>query len=241
MGICPAERQTLFFSATISSEISGLSRKHMKDPVKVSVRKHVDPSKLRQVYYDVPRNMKLSLLVHFLKTQKEGLAIIFCNTRRTTDFVLRNLKTNGVRSIAIHGGLSQNKRNKTLQTFNDGKIKILVCTDVAARGLHIEKVSYVYNYEIPKNPKDYVHRIGRTARAGEEGEAVNFLSDYDYDNFSRVLEEYGNFRIKKMRKPYVERVSAVVEARSSSGRRGPGRPGIRGRMRQRPGGLRRRR
>ena len=220
MKLCPSKKQTLFFSATISPEITSLSMNYMKEPVKVSAKKHVDPSKLKQEYYDVAKNMKLSLLIHMLKDQKNGLGIIFCNTRRTTDFVVKNLKTSKLKAIAIHGGLSQNKRNRTLQSFNEGRVIALVCTDVAARGLHIENVSYVYNYEIPKNPKDYVHRIGRTARAGEEGKAINFVSDYDHDNFSRVLQEYGNFKIKKMRKPYVERVLAVTDnSRSHHGRK----------------------
>ena len=226
---CPAKRQTLFFSATISSEIAELSKKYMNNPFKAFAKKHVDPDKLKQMYYDVPRGMKLSLLIHFLKKQKNGLAIIFCNTRRSTEFVLKNLRAYRVKSVGIHGGMTQNKRNKTLQSFNDGEVNALVCTDVAARGLHIEKVSYIYNYEVPRDAKDYVHRIGRTARAGEYGLAINLVADSDHDSFSSILQEYPNFKIKKTHKPYVEKISAVrsspqrsASSRTDSGRYRPG-------------------
>lgn len=217
---CPTKRQTLFFSATISPSIKDLARKYMIEPKKVSAIKYVDPSKLKQIYYDIPRNLKLSLLVHLLKKEKSGLVMVFCNTRRNTDFVVKNLKVNGINAIAIHGGLSQNRRTKTMELFNDTKKEVLVCTDVAARGLHIDNVSHIYNYDIPKDANDYVHRIGRTARAGEAGEAINFLCDHDYDNFSRIISEYRDFSIKKVEKPYLERVMAIkVEDRGRSSRR----------------------
>ena len=216
---CPTERQTLFFSATISPYIKNLANRYMKKPIMVAARKHVDPSKLKQVYYDVQRNIKLSLLVHLLKHEKSGLVMVFCNSRRTVDFVVKNLKINGINAIAIHGGFSQNKRTKTMELFNDAKVSVLVCTDVASRGLHIVNGSHIYNYEIPKDAKDYVHRIGRTARAGEEGKVVNLLCDFDHDNFTRVLREYSNFNIEKAEKPYIERVMAVQgERRGNTGR-----------------------
>ncbi len=208
---CPRERQTLFFSATISDDIKRLSDRYMINPIRVSAETYVDPSKLKQFYYDTRRDLKLSLLIHLFKEEKSGLVMVFCNTRKSTDFVYKNLKANNIDAIAIHGGLSQNKRSKTLDLFNKGKLKVLVCTDVAARGLHIENVSHVYNYEIPKDSKDYVHRIGRTARAGEEGKVVNLLSDMDYENFSRILKNYGDFSIEKLAVPQIEKVPMVRE------------------------------
>jgi len=203
---CPKKRQTLFFSATMSYDISRLANRHMNNPIKISAAKQVDPSKLKQVYFDVSRNMKLSLLAHLLQHEESGLVMIFCNTRDTTDFVVRNLRANKISAIAIHGGLSQNKRTKTMELFNGAKVEVLVCTDVAARGLHIENVSHVYNYEIPKDPKDYVHRIGRTARAGESGKVINLLSDDDHINFSKIYSQYREFSIKKEQMPHVERI-----------------------------------
>lgn len=206
---CPTKRQTLCFSATISSDVKRLANRYMNQPIDVSATRYVDPSKLKQVYYDVPRNIKLSLLVHLLQNEKSGLVMVFCNSRKTTDFVFKNLRTNRINAIEIHGGLSQNKRTNTIRLFNDGKVGVLVCTEVAARGLHIDNVSHVYNYEIPKDPKDYVHRIGRTARAGEEGKVINVLCDYDYDNFSRILNEYRTFSIEKVEKPYLKRIISI--------------------------------
>lgn len=206
---CPKERQTLFFSATISSEITRLAQKYMRNPISISAKKLIDPNLLKQVYYDVSKNMKLSLLLHLLENEKSGLVMVFCNTRRTTDFVVKNLRSNKISATAIHGGLSQNRRTKTIDMFNTSKVQVLVCTDVAARGLHIDNVSHVYNYEIPKDSKDYVHRIGRTARAGEEGIAINLLCDYDHDNFSRIVNEYHSFSIPKMEMPNVKRIMTI--------------------------------
>ncbi len=231
IGLCPEKRQTLFFSATMSSREIDVARRHMKNPVNVSATRMVDPSKLKQVYYDVQKNMKLSLLVHLLQHERAGLVMVFCNTRHTVDFVVKNLRTNKVDAIAIHGGLSQNKRTKTMQMFNGARVGVLVCTDVAARGLHVDNVSHVYNYEIPNDPKDYVHRIGRTARAGEEGIAVNIVCDFDYENFSRMLETYKNFNVEKSEIPDMKRVMTVkTEDRFSGGRFGGRGFGGRGRQ-----------
>ncbi|MBU0614592.1 MAG: DEAD/DEAH box helicase [Nanoarchaeota archaeon] len=216
---CPRQRQTLFFSATMAPRIRDLSKKYMDDPVHVYAQKMVDPAKLKQVFYNVERNQKLSLLVHLLKNEKGGLVMVFCNTRHTTDFVVKNLSINGIKAIAIHGGLTQNKRTKTIEQFNSSTVGVLACTDVAARGLHIDNVSHIYNYEIPKDPKDYVHRIGRTARAGEEGKVINLLSDNDHENFGRIQRDYREFNIENIQRPYVERVKTVrVEDAAPRGR-----------------------
>ncbi|MFH1506699.1 MAG: DEAD/DEAH box helicase [archaeon] len=218
---CPKQRQTMFFSATITPRVKDLAHGHMHNPVIAAGQRLVDPSKLKQVYYNVSTNMKLSLLAHLLQHEKSGLCMVFCNTRRTTDFVVKNLKANSIRAIAIHGGFTQNKRSNNMDMFNDGKIQVLVCTDVAARGLDIDNVSHVYNYEIPKSPKDYIHRIGRTARAGEEGKAINLICERDYENFGRVHHEYGIESITKVAAPAEMkkmRVDRSPEPRESRGR-----------------------
>lgn len=226
---CPKKRQNLFFSATISERVKDLASKFMTEPKLVFAKKHVDPSKLKQIYYDIPRNIKLSLLVHLLGGEQRDLVMVFCNSRSTVDFVVKNLKINHVNAIAIHGGLTQNKRTRTIDIFNGGKVGVLVCTDVAARGLHIDNVSHIYNYDIPRDSKDYVHRIGRTARAGEEGKVINLLCDFDYDNFSKILSDYREFTIEKIEKPHVERIMSVRNPteRPNRGnfRKGPGRGG----------------
>lgn len=225
---CPKERQTLFFSATISREIARLSDRYLTKPVEVSAESYVDPKKLKQTYYDVESNRKFSLLVNLLQEEREGLVMVFCNTRRNTDFVVNNLKANGIDANALHGGFSQAKRSKTLGRFNKGNVSVLVCTDVAARGLDIKGVSHVYNYDLPNDAKDYIHRIGRTARAGEEGNAINILSQRDHDNFTRILQSY-DVDIRKQTLPKIQRAKIVWMGDARRGR--GGRRGFSGRVR----------
>ena len=121
------------------------------------------------------------------KHENAKLVMIFCNSRKTVDFIANNLQANGIKAQAIHAGFSQNIRSKVMTQFHSQQVNVLVCTDVAGRGLDIKGVSHVYNYDAPKDSKQYIHRIGRTARAGEEGKAVNLVSDRDYDNFDKVM------------------------------------------------------
>ncbi len=218
---CPKERQTMLFSATITDELKRISSRYMRDPVKVSAEVYVDAKKLTQVYYDVPDNMKFSLLVHLLNQERAGLVMVFCNTQRNTDFVADNLRFNGIPAMAIHGGMSQDRRNQAIESFHSCKVGVLVCTDVAARGLDIKGVSHIYNYDAPKESKQYIHRIGRTARAGKEGIAVNLVASRDYENFSRVLRD-NDVQVEKMQAPYIEKVRLKLPAedRKRFGRRG---------------------
>ena len=190
----------------------------MKNPVLVHGEAMVDPKMLRQVYYDVSDGLKFSLLVHLLKEDKNaGLAMVFCSSRRNVDFVVKNLKGNKVDAIAIHGGFTQARRESALKRFNSGKSWVLVCTDVASRGLDIKGVSHVYNYDLPRESKQYVHRIGRTARAGESGMAVNILAQRDHENFSHVLKD-NDVEVIRLETPNVTKVRTRVPDRSSSGR-----------------------
>jgi superfamily II DNA/RNA helicase len=200
---CPKKRQTLLFSATISMDIEHLSKKYMNNPKFVSVESYVDPSKLDQVYYDVPTNIKFSLFVHLLKQEKSKLVMVFCNTRRNVDLIARNLKRYNLDVLAIHGGLAQNKRGKIMESFHATTTKVLICTDVAARGLDIKGVTHVYNYDIPKNSSEYIHRIGRTARAGKEGKAISLVAQNDYSNFRSVKKDE-SLEIKSLEVPNVE-------------------------------------
>lgn len=225
---CPRKRQTLLFSATITSEVARLARRYMNEQVEISAEQYVDPRKLTQFYYDVlDERMKFSVLVHLLEHEKAGLVMVFCNTRHNTDFVANNLRAVGVDALAIHGGLTQDKRNTVMKQFHAQRVCVLVCTDVAARGLDIPGISHVYNYDIPGDSNDYIHRIGRTARAGEEGCAISILTPSDYDNFRRVMH-LKDIRITEKQLQAVKRVQISWKAK---GRSRPGRPG----ERQRPG------
>jgi len=221
---CPTNRQTMLFSATISHDISHLARKYMVSPVEVSAEQYVDPSKLTQIYYDTPDNMKFALLVHLLREEHPGLIMVFCNTQRNTDFVARNLQNCGINAVAIHGGLSQDKRTRIMRMFNSNQVSVLVCTDVAARGLDIKGVSHIYNYDTANESDNYVHRIGRTARAGKDGKAISIIASRDYDNFSMILKRSG-FEIKREEMPLVERVNLIIPERREGGRFGGGRGG----------------
>jgi len=196
---CPKERQTMLFSATISSEIDYLAKKYTKNAVEFSVDNYVDTTKLKQIYYDVPTHLKFSLLVHLLKKETSDLEMVFCSTRRNVDFVTDNLKNLGINAKAIHGGLPQNRRLRILSEFHEKGTKVLVCTDVAARGLDIKGVSHVYNYDLPKTSDDYIHRIGRTARAGKIGKAISLLASRDYENFGMITrDESLNITLEKL-------------------------------------------
>jgi len=222
---CPKERQTMMFSATVSQDIDYLAKKYTKDPVEIAVESHVDPTKLKQVYYDVPDNKKFSLVVHLLKQEESNFVLVFCSTRRNVDFVTDNLIRAGIKAKAIHGGLDQKKRLKVLTEFKKKGTGILVCTDVAARGLDIEGVSHVYNYDVPADAKDYIHRIGRTARAGKEGKAITILSSRDYEKFG-TLTHSKELKIAPEKLPQVEMVRIRITQGGGSRSRGPSRGGF---------------
>ncbi|MCK5397764.1 MAG: DEAD/DEAH box helicase [Thermoplasmata archaeon] len=195
---CPGDRQTMFFSATISKEVKNLANRHMETPETVLAGNIVDPAKLKQVTVRVAKTKKFSLLTHILKHEEKPLAMVFCNTRHLSDFVDKNLRFNGVKAAAIHGGLTQNARLKAIDRFNAHEVNVLVCTDVAARGLHIKNVSHVINYDLPQDPNDYVHRIGRTARAGESGQVINILTNFDKNLMKKIQWENKTFNIGNM-------------------------------------------
>jgi len=202
---CPIERQTMLFSATISDEFDYLVQKYTRNPVEISAKSFVEDSKLKQIFYDVSSNQKFSLLVHLLKKETSELAMIFCSTRRNADTIADSLYDFGIKAKAIHGGIVQNKRLSILREFHNKDFNILVCTDVAARGLDIKNVTHVYNYDLPADSKDYIHRIGRTARAGEDGKVVNILSNRDYENF-RIIQGNKSLVITQEELPQIEYV-----------------------------------
>lgn len=235
----PAERQTLMFSATITYDVHEIMKKHLRDPKMIYTKSQVDVTKLRQVYYDIwEQRDKFSLLVHLLKQKTPGLALVFCATRSESDIIARNLRNQRVNAMAIHGGMTQNMREESLKALKDQKIDVLVATDVAARGLDIKNVSHVYNYDVPKTAKEYTHRIGRTARAGEEGDAVTLLTQRDHDNMRRIQREAPDLNIEKEEIPDFRRVP-FQRFQSYGGSRGGPRGSSRG-FRGRPSGGQRR-
>jgi len=241
----PNDIQALMFSATISQDVYTIMGRHLKDPTMIKTKPIVDPTKLKQSCYDIydPKE-KFSILVHLIKHETPGLAIVFCATRTESDFIARNLRNQGVNASAIHGGMSQNKRLESLDQLKQEKIDVLVATDVAARGLDIKNVTNVYNYDVPGSAKEYIHRIGRTARAGKDGDAITLLTVKDHENYRNINRDYGeNIDMKKP----PEHASVTLLSRSrnersfrpgNSRRYGGGSRGYRGNSRGYKGGSR---
>ena len=186
----PRGRQVLLFGATISGEVAMLKKKYMNQPVVTRAEAHVKEEFLQQYYYNIQPHEKFSLLVHLLKKEDTGRVIIFCSTRSTVELIAKNLRKQGIKNENIHGKLNQNKRLRVIEIFNKGKIDVLVASAVAARGLDIKDVTHVFNYDLSRDPQEYVHRIGRTARAGETGKAITLLSKKDHGIFTAILDRY---------------------------------------------------
>ncbi|MCS0543137.1 DEAD/DEAH box helicase, partial [Aeromonas veronii] len=173
----PDERQTLLFSATMPGPIQRIAERFMKDPQIVKVKaKEVTVPNIQQYYLEVQEKKKFDVLTRLLDIQSPELAIIFGRTKRRVDELSEALTLRGYAAEGIHGDLSQAKRISVLRKFKEGSIEVLVATDVAARGLDISGVTHVYNFDIPQDPESYVHRIGRTGRAGKHGMAMTFVT-----------------------------------------------------------------
>ena len=184
------KRQSMLFSATLSHRVLELCYEHMNTPVQFSITPETDTVKLiEQSIYHVGKSEKFGLLLGLLRREPKGHYMIFCNTKVVCEKLKALLTANKFPAETITGDLPQNKRIKVLSRFKDGSLSILVATDVASRGLHIDDVTHVINYDLPMDPEDYVHRIGRTARAGAEGKATSLVCE-QYVHTLFDLEEY---------------------------------------------------
>jgi ATP-dependent RNA helicase DeaD len=213
----PVGRQTMLFSATMSKEIVQISQRYLKNPKEVHLASDVKPEFLHQTYYQTNPDRKLPLLIHLLKHERD-LALVFCNRKHITSKIARRLTQYGVAAKCLHGDMSQSQRERTTAEFRQKKFSILVATDVAARGLHIDDITHVYNYEIPRDVESYTHRVGRTARAGKQGEAISLVAtDDERSFFKQILFNYkGNIALKNVE---AGELPVVPEAPKSSGPR----------------------
>jgi len=176
MAAIPPERQTLFFSATIESSVKHLVETHVKNAVRVEVGSTTKPvDKIDLHLYEVEPDRKLGLLQMMLRDE-EGSFLIFARTKHGADRLAKKLSRDGVKTATIHGDRSQNQRTQALRGFQDGYYRVLVATDIAARGIHVEGISHVVNYDLPQVPEDFIHRVGRTGRAGAGGTASTFAT-----------------------------------------------------------------
>ena len=196
----PKNRQTMLFSATLPPEIRKIGERHMQRPATVSVSEDdlVLPN-TTQAYFSIGRKNKIWALCRVLDKAKPK-AIVFAQTKYMVDVIEKRLTSYGYPAAAIHGDLTQARRERVLSDFRSGKIMILIATDVAARGLDIEGVTHVINYDIPDNPETYVHRIGRTGRAGKEGKAITFVSSDEMHHLESI-ERFTDQRLKQIKVP----------------------------------------
>ncbi len=186
IGFLPDERQNLLFGATIPRELKNMCDRYDIDPETVRIKASEHTRNLDAKYMNVKDNEKLSTLYTLLEQRERDLSIVFCKTKNTTRWLADKLRKNGIDAQELNGDMSQHKREEMVDKFEDGDIKVIVATDVAARGLDIDNVTHVFNYDVPDTADTYTHRIGRAGRQGREGEAITLLERKDHDKFRRI-------------------------------------------------------
>ncbi|WP_042229374.1 DEAD/DEAH box helicase [Paenibacillus popilliae] len=207
LSLVPEERQTMLFSATMPPNIQKLANQFLRDPEHVSViPKQVSAPLIEQAYIEVPERVKFDALSRLLDMESPELAIVFGRTKRRVDELSEALQKRGYSADGLHGDLSQNQRDNVMRKFRDGSIDVLVATDVAARGLDVSGVTHVINFDLPQDPESYVHRIGRTGRAGKEGSAWSFVTPREIDHLN-FIERVTRHRIP--RKPIPTLADAI--------------------------------
>jgi ATP-dependent RNA helicase RhlE len=212
----PASRQTLFFSATIEKSIVPLIGKHLRNPVRIAIGALTKPAEEVDLHvYEIEHDHKLALLRSMLASN-EGSFLVFARTKRGTDRLTTRLSRCGVKAIGIHGDRTQNQRNQALRGFREGYYRVLVATDVAARGIHVEGIAHVVNFDLPQAPEDFIHRVGRTGRAGQRGTASTFVTSQERGDL-RTIERHLKTRISRQELPAdLARIASEVAANEAA-------------------------
>jgi len=192
----PTKRQNLLFSATYPPKMSSLVSKMMTNPVEVSIEQTQTVESINQRVIEVNSEKRGPLLRHLLKEHKWKLVLVFMANKRATDNIAEKFRKHGVEAASFNADLDQETRNTTLQAFKDAKVNVLFATDIAARGLDIDNIDCVVNYDLPRSPADYIHRIGRTARAGKSGEALSFI-DYETQAHFKLIEKRSEIKLTR--------------------------------------------
>jgi len=186
----PQKRQTLMFSATLSREIEDLTHEFQRSPKVIEIGRRANPAEtVTQFVYEVSQHLKPSLLLHLLSNPEFNTVLVFTRTKHGADRIARRLENAGIKTGTIHSNRSQNQRLRALKDFKSGAVRVLVATDIAARGIDVDGISHVVNYDFPMHPEDYVHRIGRTGRAHAVGDAISFITPDDQASL-RALERF---------------------------------------------------
>ncbi|HEY8904275.1 MAG TPA: DEAD/DEAH box helicase, partial [Chthoniobacterales bacterium] len=223
----PKKRQTLLFSATLSREIESLTHDFQHAPKTVQIGRRSNPAEtVAQFIYEVPKHLKLSLLVHLLGDPAMNMVIVFSRTKHGADRIARKLEQSGITCAALHSNRSQNQRLRALKAFKEGDVRVLVATDIAARGIDVDGISHVVNFDFPMHAEDYVHRIGRTGRAQAIGDAISFVTHED-NAALKALERFIGRGITRKRAEDFDYNAAAAEPREKGQPRPPS-------MRQKP-------
>ncbi|GAA0737247.1 DEAD/DEAH box helicase [Clostridium oceanicum] len=202
----PKLRTTALFSATIPQQIENLCSDYMKEPKILNIKSNIfNRDKIKESYLEVEDKNKFKLLWRKLYSENPEAAIVFCNTKDKVKNIFAKMKKEGFLVEELHGDMEQKDRIKTMERFKNKEFKVLIATDIAARGIHISNITHVLNYEVPMEKESYVHRIGRTGRAGKEGKAITFVSNYE-KKFLKSIEEYIGYEVKKDIEPKDEEV-----------------------------------
>ncbi|WP_394201139.1 DEAD/DEAH box helicase [Shewanella waksmanii] len=195
LALVPKQRQTLMFSATFPDEVKAITAKHLQSPVEIEIQR-ADESTVQQQVYTVNRNQKTALLSELIKQNQWRQVLVFASAKNSCNRVAQKLEKAGISAQVFHSDKAQGARNRILTEFKQGEIAVLVATDIAARGIDIAKLPVVINYELPRSPSDYMHRIGRSGRAGETGLAISLISHDEYHHF-KVIEKRHKIRLPR--------------------------------------------
>ena len=236
----PKQRQTLMFSATLSKEIEALTHEFQRSPKVIQIGRRSNPAEtVTQLVYEIPKHLKTALLLHLLKEPQMDMVLVFSRMKHAADRLARQLEQAGGRTATLHSNRSQSQRLRALKDFKSGAVRVLVATDIAARGIDVDGISHVINYDFPMHVEDYIHRIGRTGRANAIGDAISFVTSEDHGEL-RALERFiGRGIVRKKAEGFNYTAAAppynpAENERRFSSPQGQGRPQQRGQQ-QRPG------
>jgi len=218
----PKQRQTLMFSATLSREIESLTHEFQRSPKVVQIGRRANPAEtVTQLVYEVPKHLKTSLLLHLLREPQMNMVLVFSRMKHSADRLARQLEHAGIATATLHSNRSQNQRLKALKDFKSGAVRVLVATDIAARGIDVDGISHVVNYDFPMHVEDYVHRIGRTGRAHAVGDAISFVTAEDHSEL-RALERFiGRGIVRKKAEGFNYSAGAPAQSPAGNDRRSP--------------------
>jgi ATP-dependent RNA helicase RhlE len=216
----PKNRQTLMFSATLSKEIEALTHDFQRAPKLVQIGRRANPAEtVTQLIYEVPKHLKPALLLHLLRDPQMDMVLVFSRMKHSADRIARNLESKGIKTAALHSNRSQNQRLKALKDFKSGAVRVLVATDIAARGIDVDGISHVVNYDFPMHSEDYVHRIGRTGRAHAVGDAISFVTPEDHGELRSLERFIGRGIVRKRAEGFNYHAAGPAQTESSRGDR----------------------